>query len=39
MSETDYQRNWSELVLVNCQSWWGGPQKIDPICDPPVKFY
>jgi hypothetical protein len=28
-----------EQSIKYCQSWWGGPEKISPLVDPPLKFY
>ncbi len=39
MTEVDYKREWEEQVNRYGQYWWGGPRKLDPVCDPPVKFY
>ena len=27
------------MIISNGLHWWGGPVKIDPLVDPPLKFY
>lgn len=39
MSERDYRRELDEQVIKYYQYWWGGPERIDPMIDPAVKFY
>jgi len=39
MGEIEYRTECEEQVRKYYQCWWGGPEKLSPLVNPPIKFY